>query len=921
MLGPAILWLTLGGAVGAGDYLRPLGAKALDQATLDAEGYGDKKGLAREDDGLRIAAPQGGAEAGWKAPPNLRVGGDCTIVATLQVRKLPKPGAEDGVAIGLAVAAQNVDAPEATLLRQVELDGKEVFRPVNKADDDPQQNMMMGRRVFNPFQAMPEKPAKPARVTFPAKGSAIRLGVRREGSTLHYEVGDDLAPGMREVGHFQFGPADIAGLKVFVSNRSGTEAVEILLKDVTVRADRVTGLGTAVRTVFGTVVHGEPTKLDGSTLFVGAGAPGQAPPPGAVPASPPGVVLEAGNLPPGVVIAGAPGAVVAQATTVEVAVAQVAPAAVPAPAAPAPAAAEKPKDAEKKDGKDAKEKKDGAVKPAEPPKEPEPKAKIPLDEVESITFERAAVVAARWLGQPNVDATRAGGDDAIKADKEAARDQPKDQKDKEEKDKPKDDASRPAADDLAAPPPGTAVVEKIPKVEPRPSGVRDLHLVLSGLHAAALKQVMIQCPTDKGQQAYRLDTAGSKDWPLVVARAGTETWADLFLEPPPGDCHDKQLTITLNYADGQQANATVKATEHTDPKLKFDPDSPVIALDARVYLAGDEQLYGKLEAVTEEALTLLTPWGDKVDVPLVRVVGVYMGMSDHKESPDSFARRLKGRGDQDLLLARAKDGEVVAIAGVVEAVKAGKLTFQYQGKSRTLPIKGVEGMVLANRPAPPAPTEVRPTFELTGGIVVSGRWAGITPETWQVEAPWGQTFRLPAATVQAVRVRGGQMSYLSDLEPVQVEEVPYFGRRVPYRRDGAQTGGPLKLDGRSLAKGLAVHSRTALTYDLGRRFERFEALVGFDEAGNRRGRVDCRVLLDGKELYANPDLRADGPTVPLNLPVAGGERLQLVVDFGPDDDIGDRLIWGNARLYRKPAAPAAPTATGPATNPKPASGQ
>ena len=40
----AILLIGLLGAGGLTEYARSLGAKALDQATLDAEGYGEKKG-------------------------------------------------------------------------------------------------------------------------------------------------------------------------------------------------------------------------------------------------------------------------------------------------------------------------------------------------------------------------------------------------------------------------------------------------------------------------------------------------------------------------------------------------------------------------------------------------------------------------------------------------------------------------------------------------------------------------------------------------------------------------------------------------------------------------------------------------------------------------------------------------------------
>ncbi|HEY2154152.1 MAG TPA: NPCBM/NEW2 domain-containing protein, partial [Isosphaeraceae bacterium] len=786
---------------------------------------------------------------------------------TLAIRKLPKPGQEDGAAIGLAIATQNVDQPEATLIREIEPGGADVYRPIEKAG---QANARMAQQpmVFDPFgfQPMNAKPAKPPRHTFPARGSTIRLEFRRQGQTVRYQVYDDMDKQPREVGQFALGPGDVAGVKLFASNRSGAEPVDVVFRDLTVHADRITGLGTAVRTVFGTVVHGEPTAIDAGKLVVGGPPPtpnpGSSPNP---PKTPAGPAAKPESKPTG-------------PETTKAAVAA-APAATPAPepkATVAKADAPAPSPATKE------------AKPAQaaaPPKPPEPKARIPLDEVESITFERASTLSARFVGQPNVDTTMPGG-----APAEA----------------PKKPAANANADDLTAPPPGTVNPPKIAKVEPKPNGIRDLHLALSGLNAAAIRQVTINVPTDKGPTSWRLDTSGSPDWPLTLSRAGVESWADLFLEPPAGDCRDKEFTVMVNYADGQQGQAKVKATSATDPKLAFDPNAQAPALDARIYLTGDEQLFGKLETIGEETLGLTTPWGDRVDVPLARVVAVYMGMADHKESPDAFAKRLKARGSEDLLLARAKDGEVVAIAGVVEAASANKLTFRYQDKSRSLPLKGVEGLVLASRPDPKPPAELRPTFTLTGGIVVSGRWTALEAASWKVETPWGQTLKLPAADVRHVRFRGGQMTYLSDLVPSHVEETPYFGRRTPYRRDVNLAGEPLKLDGQAYDRGIAVHSRSDLTYDLDRRYATFEAVVGFDDGAKKKGRVDCRVFADGKELYANPDLRGDAPPVRLSLPVAGAEQLRLVVDFGPDEDTGDRVIWADARLYRKP-----PPASGP----------
>jgi len=882
MFGAAILWVGLG-AIAAGDYARPLGAKTLDQATLDAEGFGDKKSLQRDEAGLRVTLAPGEAEAGWKVPPALRIGGDFTISATMTIRKLPKPASEDGVAVGLAVATQNVDQPEATLLRLIEPDGADVYRTVDKNPPQGMMNQPMMMMVDMFGQPLGGPPTKPPRRTFPARGATFRLEVRRQGAKFHYQVRDDLGGKAREIGQGTIGPGDVAGVKLFAANRSGGEPVEVIFGDLEVHADRIGGLGTAVRTVFGEVVHGDPAAIEGNLLVVGGAAPAPAPPP----AGAPGPAAAPAMPPPGAAQPAPAGAF-----TVAFAPAPAPPAvAAPAPAPPAvtpPTSAPTPSPAPAP----------AAGPPAAPAKPAKPKAKLPLDEVESIAFDRSATLSGRWLGQPNVDTTGPGG---------APGDAPK-------------PAPKPGAGDSpAAPPPGTSAPAAIPKVEPRPNGIRDIHLSLSGLRPSAIRQVTATAQTDKGPASWSLDTSGSPAWPLTIRRAGAESWADLFLEPPAGDIKDKPFAIVVTYADGQPGNVQVKATGSSDSKLAFDPVAPSPALDARVFLAGGEQLFGKLESIADDSLRLTAPWGEAVEIPAAMVVGVYMGLPDHKESPEAFAKRLKSRGGEDLLLARSKDGEVVTIAGVIEELKPDRLSFHYREKVRSLPLKQVEGFVLAARPDPKPSLDLQASFSLEGGVIFSGRLVEITPAAWVVATHWGRSLKLPPAEVRGVRFRGGQMTFLSDLEPSRVEETPCFGRKTPHRRDAALDGGPLRLEGRVFEKGLAVHSRTSLTYDIERRFALFEATVGFDESARKKGRVDCRVFADGKEIYANPDLRADAPPVRLSLPVAGAEQLRLVVDFGPEEDTGDRVIWADARLYRKPLPQAQTKATGTSPNTRPAS--
>jgi hypothetical protein len=89
-----------------------------------------------------------------------------------------------------------------------------------------------------------------------------------------------------------------------------------------------------------------------------------------------------------------------------------------------------------------------------------------------------------------------------------------------------------------------------------------------------------------------------------------------------------------------------------------------------------------------------------------------------------------------------------------------------------------------------------------------------------------------------------------------------------------------------------------LIYGIDGQYETFKTLVGFDESAAGRGRVVVRVLGDGRELLAEPDLRSSGEPLSVDVPIAGVKELALVVDFGEAEDTGDRVIWAEPRAFR-----------------------
>lgn len=379
-----------------------------------------------------------------------------------------------------------------------------------------------------------------------------------------------------------------------------------------------------------------------------------------------------------------------------------------------------------------------------------------------------------------------------------------------------------------------------------------------------------------------------------------------------------------------------------DELLLIDLDREAAAGSPAAAAAGDsailhfdsgDRLVGTLAELNSESARFKTSWGAEVDVPLARLAGIEFLESSQPaaaappgapgaspatasatgestaqtESPsDRWRRELASPGESDQVLVRARDAALTTVAGSVQALREGKLAMLYEGQSRNIDRTRVVGIVFAAHPAPAAARTPFQRFHFVDGQRLSGTWVAIAGDRFELLTAWDARWEIPAGSLREITAHNGRMVYLSDLEPASVEQVPYFGRVRELRRDQSLSGGPLRVGDSTFAKGLAVHSKTVLSYAIDGAFAQFRATLGFDPAAGRQGRVACRVLGDGRELFADADLRADEPAAVLDLPVAGVGTLVLEVDFGEFEDAGDDVIWGNPQLFREPPQPAAP---------------
>ncbi len=138
--------------------------------------------------------------------------------------------------------------------------------------------------------------------------------------------------------------------------------------------------------------------------------------------------------------------------------------------------------------------------------------------------------------------------------------------------------------------------------------------------------------------------------------------------------------------------------------------------------------------------------------------------------------------------------------------------------------------------------------------------------------------------------------FASRLEPARIAEASIAGDALmPWRCDLAGGGSLLAAGGRCYARGLGVHSRSRLEYEVPAGARSFLARVAFDDSALQlrvRGHVEVQVRVgDGAPVFLAELTPSDAPRLVGPIAVEGGQTLSLEVAFGKGLDAGDRIDW------------------------------
>jgi hypothetical protein len=251
-------------------------------------------------------------------------------------------------------------------------------------------------------------------------------------------------------------------------------------------------------------------------------------------------------------------------------------------------------------------------------------------------------------------------------------------------------------------------------------------------------------------------------------------------------------------------------------------------------------------------------------------------------------------GKSDRLLALDRNNQLQPFEGVLQGIAGGKVAFRLGTEDRTIDqdrvllvqLAALEGSGSAKGGLLLADASQLPYDELT-----------LTQRAVAVAGPVRLARPVPLEAIGEIRPRSEGLVYVSDLKPAAVESSGLFGQGWPWRADRGTTGKPLTLGGVTYGRGLGLHSRTALTYDIAGKYAAMVGLAGIDDNAGRSGDAVLLVRGDGKELLGSLRLRAGQPPQPLRVDVRGVRQLTILVDYGPDElDAGDHVSLAQLRL-------------------------
>lgn len=365
---------------------------------------------------------------------------------------------------------------------------------------------------------------------------------------------------------------------------------------------------------------------------------------------------------------------------------------------------------------------------------------------------------------------------------------------------------------------------------------------------------------------------------------------------------DAQQRARVQAPGGDVALAVAEITAFEPAGVTMKP----VGADHRVWLRSGLELPavrigGKPGGAGKPALLVVElPSAIRVEVPLGMVRAIRQGGRERPE-PALFAADLQQPpGSEDLIYVQ-KDGKAQRSTVTVTGVSNERIDFLLRGAAYDFELAGLAGVVFGSTTgfAPDRQPKPRTRLSLTSGEHLEGRLLQLDRTGVHCRLDEGVVVIVPAPRLAALQVATDRLAWLSELTPKQVDQTPAFDRTWPWTIDRTPVGPGFVLGGQWFTRGLCLVPRTRLVYDLGGRFDRFEASIGIDDRTGPEAHAIFRVLVDDQVVFTSqPHTRGMAPEA-LRVELAKAKSLAIEVDFGKNYDLGDYCVFADARIVQQ----------------------
>lgn len=313
--------------------------------------------------------------------------------------------------------------------------------------------------------------------------------------------------------------------------------------------------------------------------------------------------------------------------------------------------------------------------------------------------------------------------------------------------------------------------------------------------------------------------------------------------------------------------------------------------------------------------------GTQISIPTNRLRHVRF-KQQNPDQAEQWQRAMNVNAAGDLLVIR-KGEAIDYLEGLLRNVSAESVEFQLDADWIPVGRKKVEGLVYSQAEAVEQSPGRGQLFDRTGSRIVVSQLR-LDPQVLHVTTPAGIEIARPLELVDRLEFVDENVVYLSDLEPTDVQWSPLFetpsaatiseklrAAQLAPRRDRAlgatsEEDAALRLryhhergpdEIQEYDRGLAISSRTTMTFELPADALRFKAIAGIDEREAARGDVQLVIRGDDQVLF---DATISGSQSPqsLDLDIEKVEQLTILVDYGENGDTGDHLNLCEARIVK-----------------------